>query len=283
MEGYHEIGGIPIASSNEYLEQLIREEMGFTGMLVTDYREILNLYEFHRVVPTSLDAVELSLSETTIDMSMVPQDTSFYDNTLELVKSGKIPVSRIDDSARRVLELKNTLGLFDNPIPPSIDPLVSTVGQDSDWEKSLNTARESITLLKNQDSVLPFPTTEEAMSIFVTGPTCDSLVRQTGGWSLHWQGGKTDSEFTRGVTVKQGLQGIYGESNIVYQPGPSVTADSLDGLDMDAALAAANAAKLTVVCVGEETYTEKPGDIDDLNLAQGQIEVDVFSYFLIIF
>eukprot|EP00604_Paraphysomonas_vestita_P001495 CAMPEP_0174822222 /NCGR_PEP_ID=MMETSP1107-20130205/14408_1 /TAXON_ID=36770 /ORGANISM="Paraphysomonas vestita, Strain GFlagA" /LENGTH=839 /DNA_ID=CAMNT_0016040611 /DNA_START=23 /DNA_END=2542 /DNA_ORIENTATION=- len=273
MEGYHEIGGIPVASSKTYLQDLIRDEMGFKGMLVTDYREILNLYEFHRVAPSSIDAVELSLSETSIDMSMVPQDTSFYENTLQLVNEGKISVSRIDESAKRVLELKNTLGLFDNPIPPKDDPLVSTVGQTSDWDLSLNTARESITLLKNKDSVLPFPD-QDANSIFVTGPTCDSIVRQTGGWSLHWQGGKTDSEFTQGVTVKTGLQNIYGESQVVYQAGPSINSNSLeeDGVDIDAAIAAADAAQLTVICVGEDTYTEKPGDIDDINLPNGQVE-----------
>ena len=215
MEGYHEIGGIPVASSKTYLQDLIRDEMGFKGMLVTDYREILNLYEFHQVAPSSIDAVELSLSETSIDMSMVPQDTSFYENTLQLVKSGKIQVSRIDESAKRVLELKNTLGLFDNPIPPLDDPLVSTVGQDSDWELSLNTARESITLLKNDNSLLPF-SNQDGRSIFLTGPTCDSLVRQTGGWSLHWQGGQQDTEFTKGFTVKGGLESIYGASQVNF-------------------------------------------------------------------
>lgn len=193
--------------------------MGFEGMLVTDYREILNLYEFHKVAPTSIDAVELSLKETSIDMSMVPQDTSFYENTLQLVKSGKISESRIDESAKRVLQLKNVLGLFDNPIPLQYDPLVATVGQDADWDLALETARESITLLKNDKSTLPFANTADDFSIFVTGPTCDSLVRQTGGWSLHWQGAKTDSEFVRGVTIKQGLQSIYGESKVIsYLP-----------------------------------------------------------------
>lgn len=216
MEGYHEVGGVPVASSSLYLQDLIREQMGFEGMLVTDYREILNLYEFHKVAPTSIDAVELSLSETSIDMSMVPQDTSFYENTIQLVKNGKISKSRIDESAKRVLELKNVLGLFDNPIPPHTDPLVATVGQDEDWELALDAARESITLLKNDESVLPFGNSADDFSIFVTGPTCDSLVRQTGGWSLHWQGGKTDSEFVRGVTIKEGLQSIYGESKVYY-------------------------------------------------------------------
>jgi beta-glucosidase len=214
MEGYHEIGGIPVASSSMYLDDLIRDEMGFKGLLVTDYREILNLYEFHKVAPSSIDAAELSLKETTIDMSMVPLDTSFYEDTLALVKSGKISKSRIDESAKRVLEMKNILGLFDNPIPPQSDPLVATVGQDADWELATNTARESMTLLKNEDSTLPFTNSIEDFSIFVTGPTCDSLVRQTGGWSLHWQGANSDTEFTRGTTIKQGLQQIYGEDRV---------------------------------------------------------------------
>jgi beta-glucosidase len=183
MEGYHEVGGMPMVSSYDYLAKLLRYDMKFEGLLVTDYQEIINLHKFHMTAATENDAVMQSISETTIDMSMVPLDNSFFESTVSLVQSGVISMDRIDDSVRRILEVKNTLGLLDNPVVPLDDPLLEYVGQSSDWEISLNSARECITLAKNNQSVLPIsPESIEAGDvIFVTGPTAKSLVRQTGG------------------------------------------------------------------------------------------------------
>ena len=124
------------------------------------------------------------LEDTSVDQSMVPLDSSFFDYTLELVQAGVIPESRIDDSTRKILNVKNILGLLDDPVPPSTHPLMDTVGQSSDWNAALDAARSSITLLKNDDGVLPKRSADT--KLFVTGPTCDSLTRQSGGWSIHW-------------------------------------------------------------------------------------------------
>mmetsp|Transcript_4919 Transcript_4919/g.9247 ORF Transcript_4919/g.9247 Transcript_4919/m.9247 type:complete len:916 (+) Transcript_4919:105-2852(+) len=274
MEGYHEVGGIPMVASYDYLSKLLRYDMQFEGLLVTDYKEILNLHEFHMTAPTETDAVLQSLTETSIDMSMVPLDNSFFESTLSLVQSGKISVNRIDDSVRRILDVKNTLGLLDNPVVPLTDPLVDLVGQASDWEMALDSARESITLVKNNESTLPIvpEALDAADVIFVSGPTAKSLVRQSGGWTYHWQGALDDSEFTNGVTVVDGMAAMFPTATVVYEPGPSVTASDIKEVNMTDVIQQAQDAKIVLVCLGEETYTEKPGDINDLTLAQGQIE-----------
>ena len=189
MEAYHEVGGIPMVASYDYLSKLLRYDMDFKGLLVTDYSEILNLHNFHMTAPTVTDAVKQSLSETTIDMSMVPLDNSFFESTIALVESGEIDIDRIDDSVQRILETKNILGLLDNPVTPLNSSLVDLVGQDADWDKALNAARESISLLKNEDNVLPIAPSSLGNSdtIFVTGPTANSLVRQTGGNFYIWR------------------------------------------------------------------------------------------------
>lgn len=183
MEAYHEVGGIPMVSSYAYLSKLLRYDMKFEGLLVTDYKEILNLNGFHMTAATETDAVLQSISETTIDMSMVPLDNSFFESMLSLVQSGQIDMQRIDDSVRRILQVKSAVGLLDSPVLPLDSPLLELVGNAGDWEKALDSARESITLVKNDQSMLPIePASLNAGDvIFVTGPTANSLVRQTGG------------------------------------------------------------------------------------------------------
>lgn len=204
MESYQEVGGVPMVSSSEYLNNLLRSptQMNFTGMMVTDYAEIANLYNWHKTASSPKDAVRIALQNTKIDMSMVPVDPEFTSYVIELVGEGTISESRIDESARRVLFVKQELGLFDNPIPALTDPLIETVGQAQDWEISLNAARASITLLKNVDNLLPLSPSQK---VLLTGPTCSSLVAQSGSWSIHWQGSLNNTEFATGVTVQQGM------------------------------------------------------------------------------
>jgi beta-glucosidase len=210
MESYNEVGGIPMVSSKDYLQTLLRSpwRMNFTGMMVTDYQEILNLNYWHYVAASERDALELVLTDTSIDMSMIPFNENFVDQLEELVKLEKVPESRIDASVRRVLELKNDLGLFESFVPDIIDPLVDSVGSDSDWAASLQSARDSITLLKNNQNILPLSKTS---TVFLTGPTCDSLVSQSGGWTFHWQGASSNEEFTKGSTVKSSLYSLIGQ------------------------------------------------------------------------
>jgi beta-glucosidase len=210
MESYQEVGGEPMVSSRTYLTDLLRKEMGFEGMLVTDYAEIENLFNWHRVVASQKDAVQLSMTDTTVDMSMVPLDSSFGDYLQELVSEGKLDASRVEESARRVLQLKEDLGMFEprNRRFAAQDTLLEQVGSAEDWQLSLDASRAALTLLKNQphtSGAAPvLPITNSAANIFVTGPTADSLPSQTGGWSIHWQGPLGNDEVPQGVTILQG-------------------------------------------------------------------------------
>jgi beta-glucosidase len=179
MEGYHEVDGIPIVSSSHHLKDKLRHEMNFTGVLVTDYAELYNLHNWHKASESDKDSIRIALSDTSIDIGMLPGESKFFEYIYELVKDKVISESRIDESVTRILSLKNSLGLFDEPNHLSIsDPLIQTVGQNSDWDVSLETSREALTLLKNLGNILPLPLDA---SVLLTGPTADSLIAQTGG------------------------------------------------------------------------------------------------------
>lgn len=153
MESYNEVNGVPAAASSKLLRTILREELGFAGMLVTDWAEILNLKDFHRVAPTKAAAVHLSMNRTSIDMSMVPLEDSFPVHLKELVEGGLVPMSRVVNSVRRILETKAVLGLVDHPVPAASSPLMDAVGGDADL--ALRSARESVVLLKNEGMLIP--------------------------------------------------------------------------------------------------------------------------------
>lgn len=276
MESYQEVGGVPMVSSKDYLTNLIRKEMNFTGFLVTDYAEIENLHNWHMVSSTQKEAVLLAMQDTTIDMSMVPLDSTFYEYLYQLVQEGNVNISRIDESVLRILEVKKELGLFDMELDPAEDnSLTQSVGEQADWDVSLLGAEESITLVKNNvvngQAVLPF-SKGTTTKVLLTGPTANSSASQTGGWSIHWQGIYYEYEENKKVTVLRGLQTALTEANVVYTPGPALDATSTTGIDFTAITALAQDVDVIVVCVGEGTYAEKPGDINDLALPQGQID-----------
>jgi hypothetical protein len=144
------------------------------------------------------------VTDTTVDMSMVPTDSSFGTYLLDLVNTGALNVSRIDESATRVIQLKLDLGMFDaeNQLFSAHDTMIDQVGQQSDWDLSLDASRAAMTLLKNDNGVLPI--LNPAANVFVTGPTADSLASITGGWSVHWQGPQQDSEVPMGISILAG-------------------------------------------------------------------------------
>lgn len=371
MESYNELNGVPIAASRKYLRQLLRDELGFEGMLVTDWAEIINLHEFHRVAPSRRAAVHLAMNNTSIDMSMVPLDESFSVDLLDLVRNSSVPVERLDESVERIMQLKKDLGLLANPVPALHSPLIPQVGGDA--EVALEVARAGITLLANEEPVgytgpkycspvlvnttvgnghdiISFhkgdtPTaeacraecdkesscnrwlfmkqwllendwavcylkTEEAelitgpeheslggycepgkrmlpldrskvSRVLLTGPTANSRVYQTGGWSIHWQGACDDEEFRdQGETLKSALVRLLPDAHITHTHGCTFSVPShaqatceIDADDMERTLRAARTADVAIVALGEESYTEKPGDIDDLSLHAGQLEL----------
>jgi len=155
MENYIELDGVPMASSSEHLTDLLRDELGFDGVLVTDYKEIENLHSWHHVAATESDAVAIAMTDTSIDMSMVPTDGSFGSLLPALVEAGDVDEARVDASVLRILALKEKLGLMAEPVPPLSDPLVATVGSAADWAACKRGAARSLVLLKNDGAVLP--------------------------------------------------------------------------------------------------------------------------------
>ena len=276
MESYNEVGGVPIVSSSDYLNDLLRGDLGFKGMLVTDYQEIENLVLWHKVTDTYKDATRIAMEDTSIDMSMVPLDSYFTTDVIDLVNEGLGPESRIDESVTRILQLKQDLGLFDYPIVSLDDVLIGQVGQASDWDVALDTSRESITLLKNEAGFLPLSKTDASMNIFVTGPTCNSKAYQTGGWSIHWQGPVSDTELPVGYSMLEGIQDVF-QGPVTFYAGVDIDATNTSAVDIATLDTLANAANVIVACVGEPTYTEKPGDIDQLDLPAGQTQYVVAS------
>lgn len=269
MESYNEINGIPLASSQEYLVDLLRNTLGFEGMLVTDYQEIENLYYEHHLAESTFDATRISMQETSIDMSMVAGDTTFGEFLLELVQSGVVNESRVDVSAGRVLMLKKLLNLFDEPMPQlPLDALPP--GSPEDLDVALQLASESIVLLEN-NGVLPLAAGTQ-QQILLLGPSINSIPNLSGGWTIHWQGALSNEDFVGNCCTI--LQGISGLTNNTY---PYLEGCAINGSytqeQFDAAVNAASQADVVILALGEAPYAELHGDIDDLSLPQGQLDL----------
>lgn len=381
MESYNELNGVPIAASKKWLRDVLRGELGFGKLLVTDWGEINNLHSFHHAVPSQEAAVLLAMERTSIDMSMVPLDDGFIRHLSQLVRAGAVPMARLDESVSRVLEAKQWLGLLHAPVPSRQSALLAHVGKDKDL--ALESARASVTLLLNRalqgprldkacsaisaetsastgfdlpngqfmrsevasaeacrtrcsweaacevwlyqgswadshpdwpscflkrggaqlvdgpdgqgnaagtcaPAPIPPPTLPLQLGgggararVLLTGPTSDSLTYQSGGWSVRWQGACADSDFEAGgETVRQALARLLPANvELVHTAGCVIrapthaTATCGGAAELNATLAAALSADVAVVAIGEEAYTEKPGDIDDLDLHAGQLEL----------
>lgn len=256
-----EINGIPLHTSTEYLTHVLRGELKFPGVAVSDWNDIQKLHTVHRVAATQREAVKMAVNAG-VDMSMVPSDYTFSTLLLDLVQSGEVPMSRIDQSVTRILQLKAELGLF--TIQNSTDDL-SSIGSKIDREVALNLAREGITLLKN-DGILPIsPSTK---NVLVVGPCGNSLVNQNGGWSIFWQGANNDSQFPFGSTIFQGVKSVVQPlTNVRYIEGVTFT----DVLNLTDAINWAKQSDVVIACVGEAPEAETLGNINDLTLSDSQL------------
>ncbi len=255
-----EINGRPVHADPVLLTKILREEMGFEGLVVTDWEDIHKLHEFHHVAKDLKEATRLAI-EAGIDMSMTAITFDFHDLLLELVEEGTIPESRIDTSVQRILDLKERLGLFENTVNDPRDyPHFGSIHYQA---LSLQAAEESVVLLKNENHTLPIP---GGSRLLVTGPTAHSQRSLNGGWTCDWQGDTADVELAHHPTILEGLRGVFGEQRVAYFPGV------VDGLlaELEAVVAAARLSDYLVVCLGEFSYTEFEGDIDDLRLPQAQ-------------
>ena len=276
MESYSEFDGVPNVANFDSTRKLLRERLGFDGVLVTDYHEIMNLVEWHRIAADGDEAVKLMLRDSSVDMSMIPADAEGFANQVQIAVVGNsgyprvpehIAVERVDDSAERVVALKAQLNMFDEVVDEE-SSLIATVGSGEDREAALDMARQSIVLVKNYDATLPLSRTSN-LKVHVTGPTSDSVAYQSGGWTIDWQGRSSDDFFTYGTTVLQAARNVESWA-VTHSCGVSILGETCkDGADANPA--AIKSADFIFIGVGEESYTEKPGDIRDLRLAEGQI------------
>src|SRR6266478_5327385 len=266
-----EINGIPGHVNRHILTEILRDELGFKGFVVSDWEDIKKLVTVWHVAATEKEATRMAVMAG-IDMSMVPLDYSFADYLIALVKEGAVPQSRIDEAVRRILKVKFELGLFENPRPNA--QLKSKIGLSESRQASLQAARESMTLLKNANNLLPL---EKNRKVLVTGPTADSLISLNNGWSYVWQGSEESLYPKDRPTIRRAIEAKAGAANVTYAPGTKITrppgshanntpTDVEVEVDIPAAVRAAGAADVVVLCLGEGSYTETPGDIPDLNL-----------------
>ncbi|TMW60862.1 hypothetical protein Poli38472_000904 [Pythium oligandrum] len=267
MESYISVNGVPVIGNTKILQSLVRNDMQFDGVIVSDWAEIFNLHEWHHVAKSHEDAVRITLTKTPLDLSMVPYNTSFISMAKNVVQQIPELQSRIKTSARRLLQLKSELGLLDRPVPG--ESSVELVGSNGDREIALSLARESIVLLENKNKVLPLP---KSSRVFLTGPSADNIGNLCGGWTVKWQGVSGNEAFPRGISIKKGMESVQGNpSQLSYFNGLSVNGSYSPG-DLAKAQDMAQAAEYTIIALGEGPYAEKPGDLDDLDLPPGQGE-----------
>jgi beta-glucosidase len=256
-----EINGVPGHINHHILTDILRGELGFQGVVVSDWEDIKKLVSQWKVAVDEKEATRLAVLAG-IDMSMVPSDYSFGDLLVQLVKEGRVPMSRIDEAVRRILRLKFDLGLFENP---TLSAPISSFATAESRQVSLQAARESMTLLKNENNLLPLA---KDRKVLVTGPTADSLVSLNNGWTYVWQGNNADLYPKDRPTILQAIQARIGK-NVTYVPGTTLDKE----IDIPAAVSAARQADVAIICLGEGAYAETPGNITDLNLSEAQVRL----------
>jgi beta-glucosidase len=260
-----EINGTPVHASKHLITDILKNELGFQGVVVTDWKDIIYLNTRHKVAETKRDAVRIAVMAG-IDMSMVPEEFSFYTDLVDLVKKGEVPMSRIDDAVTRILRMKFELNLFQNTVADLKD--YPKFGSAEHIQEAYNTAAESITLLKNKDAVLPLNKTEK---ILVTGPTANSMKYLNGGWSYNWQGENSDTYAADKSTILEAFQNKLGKENVLYTAGADLEKE--DDAEIQKAVDLAKTASKIVLCLGEKNYTETPGDISDIYISKSQIKL----------
>ncbi len=269
------INGVPVHASYEYLTKWLKEDLQWDGFLVTDWADINNLFSREHVAKDKKDAIRIAINAG-IDMSMDPYSVEFCILLKELVNEGKVKMSRIDDAVRRILRAKYRLGLFDEPNTGGKG--FEKFGSDEFAAASLKAAEESIVLLKNDDAILPLSVNRKLSTvnkkILLTGPNANQMRCLHGGWSYTWQGSKAEDLSEKYNTIYEALCNKYGKDNIILEQG--VTYDENKAYydenepEIDKAVAAAAQADIIIACIGENSYTETPGNLTDLWLSENQ-------------
>lgn len=257
-----EVDGIPGHANYHLLTEVLRKELKFKGFVVSDWEDIVRLHTRDRVASTPKEAVKIAVMAG-VDMSMVPYDFSFYNYLVELVKEGSVPMKRIDEAVSRILAVKMQLGLFKDPYPDN--SLRSKFACDDFTQTNLEAARESIVLTKNVDNVLPL---SKNTKVLVTGPTANLLSVLNGGWTITWQGNEESLYPQEKNTILEAVQNKVGKNNVNYVEGCGFDKELNSG---DAVTQAKNS-DAVILCLGEPTYCETPGNIFDLTLNKAQLD-----------
>lgn len=279
------INGVSVHASYDILTKLLREELGFQGLIVSDWADIINLYRRDKIAANVKEAIKLSINAG-IDMSMISYDyEDFCTNLVELVKEGEVKESRIDDAVRRILKVKKQLNLWNKPLTVHTD--YPKFASDEFAKLSYDAAAEAITLLKNSDSILPLSPNAR---ILLAGPNANSMRTLNGAWSYSWQGEKAEEFTEKYNTIYEAIRNKFGEANVKYIAGvkyKEITDADKDKLDeeketkyydeekdrFEEAIAAARSVDYIILCLGENSYTEKPGDLNDLYLSDLQTKL----------
>ena len=262
--------GMPFHANKELLTDWLKRDLNWDGLIVTDWADINNLCTRDHIAATKKEAIKIAINAG-IDMSMVPYETSFCTYLKELVEEGEVPMSRIDDAVARVLRLKYRLGLFDNPYWDITE--YDKFGSPEHADGALCAAEESEVLLKNDGNLLPL---KQGTKILLAGPNANSMRCLNGGWSYSWQGHRADEFAGAYNTIYEALCNKFGKDNITYEPGVTYAPYKNDNwweenpVEIEKAVAAAANADVIIACIGENSYCETPGNLNDLTLSANQ-------------
>lgn len=262
------VNGVPMHANKEFLTEWLKEETGWDGVLITDWADINNLYTREMVAKDKKDALRIAINAG-IDMIMEPYSCDACGYLVELVKEGKIPMSRIDDACRRVLRMKYRLDLFKNPTQKLKN--YPKFGGEEFAKLALEGATESMVLLKNEGNILPL---QHGKKILLTGPNANQMRCLDGGWSYTWQGHRADEFAGKYNTIYEAFCNEYGKENVILNQGVTYNEKGKyweeNEPQIQEAVAAAKDADVIVACIGENSYTETPGNLTDLWLSENQ-------------
>lgn len=261
------VNGVPVHMSKHYLTDVLKKELGFDGVVVTDWADINNLYTREMVAKDKKDAIIKAINAG-IDMTMEPYDLTYCTLLKEAVNEGKVPMTRLDDAVRRVLRMKFRLGLFDTPNTKMKD--YPKFGAKEYAQLSEDAAVETQVLLKNEENILPL---KQGLKILVTGPNANTMRPLDGGWTYTWQG-DADNFAQSKNTIFEALQQRFGKNNVIYEPGVTYKMSGKyweeNTPEIEKAVQAAAQADIILACVGENSYCETPGNLNDLALSDNQ-------------
>ena len=262
------INGVPVHASYEYLTKWLKEDLQWDGFLVTDWADINNLFTREKVAKDKKDAIRIAINAG-IDMSMDPYSVDFCILLKELVNEGKVSKERIDDAVRRILRAKYRLGLFDKPNTGGKG--FEKFGSDEFAQKALKSAEECEVLLKNEGNILPLT---KGKKILLTGPNANQMRCLHGGWSYTWQGSNAEDLAEKYNTIYEALCNKYGKENIILEQGVTYNEKGAyydeNAPEIQKAVDAAAKADVIIACIGENSYTETPGNLNDLWLSKNQ-------------